>query len=240
LEENAKKHMSKGTPPELPQPAAPPPDHFSIYRQLAGQLREALARLEAVEAEIVRVRTECHSLTSQISEMMDSDDCDLEAAANLGIRQRTYELRLERLAENQLLRAQTAVQQLCLDLGHRSEILSMQCRSVLVEEATDRMVALLHSDAQVVQRPFIGSHVAPLAAEVIDLEQKCQVKLHPETGTPLTDTVSFEFSKEREATMRLVCQEAAIVLERLPLLLECAVKLSSRLALTATAEPIAA
>jgi hypothetical protein len=229
--------MSKRTPPELPQPAASPPDHFSIYRQLAGQLREALARLEAVEAEIVRVRTECHSLTSQISEMMDSDECDLEAVSNLGVRQRTYELRIERLTVNQLLSAQSAAQGLTLELGHRSEVLGLQCRGVLLEEATDRFVSLLHVDAQVVQRPFIGTHVAPLAAPVIDFEQKCQVKLHPETGTPLTDTVSFEFSKEREATMRLVRQEAGIVLERLPLLLECAGKLSSRLAQSASLEP---
>jgi hypothetical protein len=214
--------MSKGTEPELPQPITPPADHFSIYRELADQLREALGKLDRVEAEIVRVRTEYEGIRTQISGMADADECDMEVLANLGIRQRTYELRLTRLAENQLFNAQSGVQTLTLDLGRRSEILWRQCRSVLLEQALERILEVLHPSARQLQRPFIGTNVAPLADSVVSAEGTCAIELHPNCSDPLSDTIAREFSKQREGTMALVRQEAGILLSKLPALLELA------------------
>jgi hypothetical protein len=213
------------------------PDRFDPLRSLASQLKDGLARLDAVEAEIFRVRSEHESVTSQIAQLMDADDADLDLLGNLGIRQQTFERRVERLTQNQLLNAQSAVQQLCLDLGRRSEILWLQCRAVLVEQGTDKLCLLLHPDARVIQRPFVGTHLGPLFSEVIDAEKECSVSLHPNTSDPLGDTFAVEWSKSRNETMALVRQEAGILLSRLPALLQLASTLSQMLAQSASVQP---
>jgi hypothetical protein len=55
-----------------PPPPPPIPDPFALYRQLAGQLKDALGKLEAIESDVGKTRRESEKavrvLTTALSE----------------------------------------------------------------------------------------------------------------------------------------------------------------------------
>jgi hypothetical protein len=169
-----------------------------------------------------KTRREHEKVKTEMERLMDADDADLDKIGNLSVKSSTFETRLGRLASGKLFDAQSNLQYVILDLGRRAEILWIQARARLVDEAHQQIAQILHPDLRVGDI----AQISPAAERVIAAERTFEIRLNPACSDPLADTPgNATFSERRPRTVELIKQEAHRLLERLPLLLECCVRL---------------
>jgi hypothetical protein len=150
----------------------------------------------------------------------------MDAAGALGMKINAYASRLEGMAAR-LLAQQKEVQQKALALSGSLNVPYQQSRLALQEKETDRVTSGWHPKARVQNRGLAWSY-SSLGEAVIDFEA-CKPELAPAAASPLEDTYpGSDWSKQREQTVRILKEQAALLLAKVPKLLEVAANVLPR------------
>lgn len=197
----------------------------------------ALGKLEQIEADIVKVRSELEATEARRAELLIEESPDLDILGNLGVRVNALSARLEHLA-GRLLIAQGELQTLTMSVGGQSEALWRMTRQRLIDRVAGQMLELIHPDLRMLRAQQVAG-VAPFGREVIEAERTLAIELHPMVSNPLCDNEVRKWSEERKMTLGIICQQADQILGRLPKLLETTVGLETAAPLQSTQQEAA-
>jgi hypothetical protein len=212
--------MSKGPPPELPQPITPDP--YASHRQLVSELKLAFETLEKVETDLGKLDSARATVASEREKLLadsllnDSEKL-IDSLAKANARGEVLDHKRGHLM-SELEKAQGELQLLTVESGSRFGTLWRIYRGFLLSQAASKISELLDPEFAPLQAANIEV-LTPFARDVVRAENEVRIELSPECSNPLHDSPIRSWSEEVPATMQIVRQWALVVLKRGPVLL---------------------